>query len=53
MNLDVVVFENDQCNELYNAAEDVFTSIYPDGIDNTLLCAGGGPGNDVCRVRRL
>ncbi|XP_063602538.1 transmembrane protease serine 9-like [Penaeus indicus] len=49
VSLDVEVKSLAECNDLYSAAEDVFQIKYPQGLDATLLCAGGGPGNDVCR----
>lgn len=51
VSLDVEVKSLVECNDLYSAAEDVFLVKYPQGLDDTLLCAGGGTGKDVCRVR--
>ncbi|XP_037772435.1 trypsin 3A1-like [Penaeus monodon] len=49
VSLDVEVKSLVECNDLYSAAEDVFLVKYPQGLDDTLLCAGGGTGKDVCR----
>ncbi|XP_047468318.1 transmembrane protease serine 9-like [Penaeus chinensis] len=49
VSLDVEVKSLAECNDLYSAAEDVFLAKYPQGLDATLLCAGGGLGRDVCR----
>ncbi|ROT80312.1 Proclotting enzyme [Penaeus vannamei] len=46
VSLDVEVKSLAECNDLYSAAEDVFRVKYPQGLDATLLCAGGGSGRD-------
>ncbi|XP_063602472.1 trypsin 3A1-like [Penaeus indicus] len=47
--LEVDVKSQEECNALYAEAGSVFTTSYPQGLDATLLCAGGGTGKDVCR----
>ncbi|XP_063602474.1 trypsin 3A1-like [Penaeus indicus] len=47
--LEVDVKSQEECNALYAEAGSVFTTSYPQGLDATLLCAGGGTGQDVCR----
>ncbi|XP_042890723.1 clotting factor G beta subunit-like [Penaeus japonicus] len=49
LSLEVEVRNLAECNALYSAAEEVFLVKYPQGLDDTLLCAGGGIGRDVCR----
>lgn len=50
INLEVRVRNLAECNTLYSAAQEIFTIHYPRGLDDTILCANGDNGNDVCRV---
>lgn len=50
INLEVTVRNLDECNTLYSAAQEIFTLHYPQGFDESILCASGENGNDVCRV---
>ncbi|XP_042890722.1 mast cell tryptase-like [Penaeus japonicus] len=47
--LEIEVKSLAECNALYSEAGSVFSVSYPQGLDDTLLCAGGGIGRDVCR----
>ncbi|XP_042890721.1 uncharacterized protein LOC122265450 [Penaeus japonicus] len=49
VNVDVRVKSQDECSQLYAAAGEVFLSVYPKGLDASLLCAEATLGKDVCR----
>ncbi|KAK8392900.1 hypothetical protein O3P69_013133 [Scylla paramamosain] len=49
INLEVTVRSQEECNNLYSAAGEIFRLHYPQALDDTILCANGENGNDVCR----